>query len=192
MKNTKETKTNKKTTVKTKIYKATDILTWTVVVFIAMIIFSILLMLLIGFRPAVVLTGSMEPTITPGDMIIYKGISEENIKVGDILTFYMTQESMDNHSITYTHRVIAVKTNDLGQVVFQMQGDANESPDSILIPEERILGKVNFIVPWIGQLFLFVKNNFLLVSGMIFAIILVGYFAIKFFKSLKKTKQIDI
>ena len=187
MKKTKEkVQNNGKENSNSKTYKATDILTWTAVAVIALIIFAVVLMLAIGYRPAVVLTGSMEPTITPGDMIIYKGISEEDIKVGDILTFYMTQESMDNHSITYTHRVIAVKTDDLGQVAFQMQGDANETPDSILIPEERILGKVSVIVPWVGQIFLFVKNNFLFVAGMILALILVGYFVVKLIKSSKR------
>ena len=74
MKKTKEkVQNNEKENTNSKTYKATDILTWTAVAVIALIIFAVVLMLAIGYRPAVVLTGSMEPTITPGDMIIYKG-----------------------------------------------------------------------------------------------------------------------
>ena len=40
-----------------------------------------------GYKPLFVLTGSMEPGIKTGDMIIVKGIKESKIKEGDVVTF---------------------------------------------------------------------------------------------------------
>ena len=165
--------------------KFSDIAMWTISIFIALIIFFAVIMLFLGFRPAVVLTGSMEPTISPGDMIVYKQIQESDLNKGDVVTFYMTEESMANKSITYTHRVVNVieKNN---KILFQMQGDANDSPDSNLIPIERILGKVHYVLPLVGQTFLFVKNNMLIVLSVSLALFLVFYFVKKLTKEIKR------
>lgn len=164
--------------------KFSDLLFWSLSAFIGLLIFFALIMLLVGFRPAVVLTGSMEPTISPGDMIVYKSIDENDLKIGDVVTFYMTEESQANHSITYTHRVVNVLEKN-NRVVFQMQGDANQTPDANLIPIERILGKVHYVMPIIGQTFLFVKNNMLIVISGLFVLFFIVYFVKKLLKNWK-------
>ena len=40
-----------------------------------------------GARPYTVLTGSMEPTISPGDVVIDERISPLEARVGDVVTF---------------------------------------------------------------------------------------------------------
>lgn len=89
----------------------------------------------LGFTSAVVLTGSMEETISPNDMVIVH--TQKDYKVDDIV-MYSTDSS------TVTHRIIELKEN--GYIT---KGDANNTDDGT-IPNERIIGKVVLIVPKVG------------------------------------------
>ena len=77
-----------------------------------------------GMRPLVVRSGSMEPTIDTGSMILVKRIDAAEIRVGDVLAV----ERPDHTRIT--HRVVAVEhRGDTAELT--MKGDANEDPDLI-------------------------------------------------------------
>ena len=90
--------------------------------------------------PMTVLTGSMEPHVKVGDMIVSKKIDCSDIKAGDIITFKMG----DNTFVT--HRVIErVKEN--GNLLFKTKGDANNVEDSDLVLEENVVGKLAFRIP---------------------------------------------
>ena len=83
---------------------------------------------------------SMNPIYYRGDAIIYE--KNTDIKKGDILVFEY------NNSII-THRVINIIEED-GTKYFQTKGDNNDNPDLNLTPAEDVLGKVRFIVKYIG------------------------------------------
>ncbi len=83
---------------------------------------------------------SMNPIYYRGDAIIYE--KDTDIKKGDILVFEY------NNSII-THRVINIIEED-GTKYFQTKGDNNDNPDLNLTPAEDVLGKVRFIVKYIG------------------------------------------
>jgi signal peptidase len=78
-----------------------------------------------GYRTAVMLTGSMTGTIDRGDIVVSVPRPADDVEVGDILTF--RAPVADRH--VETHRVIAVRHTDSGQVEVQTQGDANAAPD---------------------------------------------------------------
>lgn len=98
---------------------------------------------LLGFRQALVLTGSMEPSVQVGDWIFFK--SQADYKPGQIVLF------QDGGRLV-THRVVDVLENQL-----VTQGDANNTPDQP-VPRERVLGRMVLRVPQLGTLAWFFKT----------------------------------
>ena len=72
-------------------------------------------------RTMVVTSGSMAPTIRPGDAVIIRG-DDDGYAVGDVVTFSGARGRMT------THRVISVRKIS-GRTFLQTQGDANATPD---------------------------------------------------------------
>lgn len=104
----------------------------------------------------VVLSGSMEPAISPGDVVIVNEVKPEAIDQGDVITFRRSGES-----IPTTHRVIEVKETD-GGVQFVTKGDNNEAPDHTSVRGEQVAGRVPdldipgygtllFVIPYMGH-----------------------------------------
>jgi signal peptidase I len=96
----------------------------------------------------VILTGSMEPTLSPGDVVIELDADRKSPKVGDIVTYI--GKRIDGTSVgTFTHRVIGFdEKNNL-----ITQGDANPSPDTQHPTREDLVGVALFSIPMIGSLF---------------------------------------
>lgn len=87
-----------------------------------------------------VITGSMEPTISVGELIITDNVDISEVKVDDVISFKSRAAEMFGAIIT--HRVTEVKTNDAGKVMLVSKGDANLSVDSHYVLEENFIGKV--------------------------------------------------
>ncbi len=86
----------------------------------------------------VVISGSMEPGIMTGDLLIDRPIATDQVEIGDILSL---PSSHTGHLVT--HRVIDItRTGDQWEV--RMQGDANSDPDM----EPYIVGD-RVMTPWI-------------------------------------------
>jgi len=77
------------------------------------------------YRTATMLTGSMVPTINPGDIVLDTEEPTRDIAVGQIITYHIP---IDDHRVE-SHRVIWVRNNADGSVAFRTQGDANTAPD---------------------------------------------------------------
>jgi signal peptidase len=94
-----------------------------------------------------VLTGSMRPTIQPGDVAVVAGVSDPStIEVGDIITFM----PFPDDPTLVTHRVIGVGTAGDGTPVFTTQGDANNAQDEPVMGYQ-VRAKLLYTVPWIGK-----------------------------------------
>ena len=102
---------------------------------------------LFGYRYYTILTPSMQPAYNVGDMIFVKVGNADSIDVGDVITFNPSSDS----GAYLTHRVTEKITNYEGSGVtcFRTKGDANDSNDSFLIDEDRVIGKVGFIIRFI-------------------------------------------
>ncbi|MGH4123096.1 MAG: signal peptidase I [Clostridium sp.] len=125
-----------------------------------------------GLRNFTVLTGSMMPYISPGDMIVSKEITPLSINVGDIITY------KENDTII-THRVIEKKL-ELKNYVFKTKGDANNIGDENFIKENQIIGKQVFKIPFIGHVVSFMGSKL----GIIFIVIILALmFGLSEFKS---------
>lgn len=101
-----------------------------------------------GFIKArIVLTGSMEPMIAPGDIVILLPTTRTTPQLGDVVAYTARRFSGEEVG-TFTHRIIG------GDPVngFLVKGDANPSPDVQKPKIADISGVVFFVVPWIGKL----------------------------------------
>lgn len=107
----------------------------------------------------VVLSGSMEPVMSPGDVIIVDGVSAAAIQQGDVITY----GGGDGETPT-THRVIEVVEQEDG-VAFRTKGDANEDPDGQLVTPDRVDGRVLtlagylIVIPYIGYVIQFMQTS---------------------------------
>lgn len=123
------------------IARSTLITTAAVVGAITIVIVAICL--ITGVRPAIVVSGSMSPTIPTGSMTFAREIPVSEVQVGDIVTVDRVIGSG-----LVTHRVIDITEAD-GATELLLQGDANDAPDPAPYPV-RTVGEVVFHVPWLG------------------------------------------
>ncbi len=93
-----------------------------------------------GITTHVIISGSMEPNISEGDIIVVKHC--DKYEIGDVVTY------IREDGLSITHRIIGIE---LGG--YLIKGDANSYDDGI-VSSEQILGKVIWMVPkdtWIPQ-----------------------------------------
>lgn len=95
----------------------------------------------------VVLSGSMAPFFDPGDVIFVETVGPEDVREGTVITFRASATT----PTLVTHRVVEVLSDDKGRR-YRTQGDANEDPDPLAIPHERVVGAYRFHIPWWGYL----------------------------------------
>ena len=112
---------------------------------------------ILGLHLLVVKSGSMEPTIKTGSLIIDK--AEPSYKIGDIITF----KNPTNLAETITHRIDDIKSQSL-----VTKGDANNAPDADEIDQAQIIGKVIFKIPYFGYVVAFARTT----PGLIILIII--------------------
>lgn len=105
---------------------------------------------LLGFRVFNVISGSMEPTYSVGDLIYVKEVDTSKIEIGDPITFVLNDDL-----VVATHRVIAIDTE---QQHFYTQGDANEDPDSKPVHFKNVVGVPQFSIPLLGYVSDFIQN----------------------------------
>ena len=143
------------------------------------------------FNAYVVLSGSMIPAIDIKDIVVTKKVPQEELEVGDVITFISPDTRYGGISIT--HRIIDKHYDDsLGSYTYRTQGDNNNVADSVLVPNNNILGKVILKVPKLGYLqdILSSKGGMIIVV-IIPCLVILSYDIMKILKNLgKKTKLI--
>ena len=114
--------------------------------------------------PSTVLTGSMEPVIYPGDVVlIQKMLKEEDIealKEGDIINF-------QRGKITITHRIEEILKDEAGNLSFVTKGDNNKSRDEQIVLPNDVKGIIVQVVPKVGIPILWVKSGNTVPEGVI-------------------------
>ena len=118
---------------------------------------------IIGFKPYVVMTQSMEPKIKANDLVIVKKYDIEELKKGDIITFEVDYD-FDGNKDVVTHYVFS-KTKGLDDRYTIRTNPYFEEgeeiiPDFWALSEESILGEYSFHIPWVGTLILFLQSPF--------------------------------
>lgn len=100
---------------------------------------------LFGFQGFAVLSGSMEPTIGTGDVVVVRKVPPLQAKVGDVVTF----RSPDDQTKIITHRVQSMQA--AGDTVgFVTKGDANTGTERWSVPADGTIGRVAYRIPKLG------------------------------------------
>ncbi|MEZ3171090.1 signal peptidase I [Halorubrum sp. RMP-47] len=110
----------------------------------------------------VVLSGSMEPVLSPGDVVIVD--SSGPVQNGDVITYRSPGDSVPT-----THRVV-------GEVDgrYETKGDANEEADTGTVAPEAIIGQVVLTLPLIGHIILWANTPVGYVLLVISPLVLLG------------------
>jgi len=144
--------------------KVIEYLCFTIVVLLMMAAVFIYLGPHIGWRVDAVLSGSMEPKVKVGSLVVTHSVDAEEIEVGDIITFYPNTAEQN----MVTHRVIGIGHS--SSLYFETKGDANADPDPFTVPARNLVGKVSFHMPYWGYFTEFLKTPL----GFLFAVVIPG------------------
>lgn len=109
---------------------------------------------LIGLKPYVVLSGSMEPEYHVGSLIYVKSVDYKTLQAGDNITYMISDDTV------VTHRIIEVLVDeeDPSTIRYFTQGIANEVPDGISVHYKNIIGKPVFSIPYLGYVSNYIQN----------------------------------
>ena len=99
-----------------------------------------------GWEFDAVLSGSMEPKLGVGGLVVMRPIQAEEVKVGDIISFKVPD--MDT---PVCHRVIEIQSTG-GVLSLRTKGDANDSPDPSPVLADAVKGKEILYLPYVGYL----------------------------------------
>ena len=104
-----------------------------------------LVLVLLGFRPLVVRSGSMVPTYQVGDIVLVEQIRADELRAGEVVTLAYYPE----YGESLTHRVRSVRRID-GAVQVETRGDANDSSEVWAVAPDALVGRVVASVPAVG------------------------------------------
>lgn len=131
-----------------------------------------------------VLSGSMEPTIKTGSVVLIKPIT--TYKVGDVITF----GEMTQTTVPKTHRIVSTEIIN-GTQYYATKGDANKDEDISKVKIDDVRGKVLFWIPYMGYgvNFIQTKRGFLLLIIIPCILIIISEVS-KVIKNLKNESKI--
>ena len=123
-----------------------------------------------GYGASVVLSGSMEPTLSVGDLLIVR--EETGYQVGDIVVY-------QSGTTAVVHRIIAMDAETV-----TTQGDANNAADEAM-PLDAIVGKVIAVIPLVGYTAWVLKSPLGILATAAAAVLLVEFS----YRSSKEDKE---
>ena len=132
-----------------------------------------------GFTGTTIVTGSMMPSIQPGDVALVQAIDEYGL--GQVILF----PNPARPEQLIIHRIWEIRPD--GMLV--TKGDANADPDSTPVDPETVIGVGRILVPAIGLPIVWgATGNFLLVIATVLltALLLRGMLRIEFFPGVRK------
>jgi signal peptidase I len=95
----------------------------------------------LDWSPTLVTSGSMQPLVAPGDVVMIRPVAPEELTPNTVVLF----ERADD--VRVLHRIV----EQLPDGTFRTQGDANAVPDSEFLHAENIRGAAVLAVPWVGR-----------------------------------------
>lgn len=161
-----------------KVKKIWDMVSTVLVVLV--VIFAVFLMgsRLIGMQVFHVISPSMEPTYSVGDLLYVKTVDPDSVKVGDPITFVLNEDL-----VVATHRVVAIDSENRQ---FTTKGDANTTEDAAPVHFNNLVGVPVFAIPLLGYVSAYIQSP----PGMYVAIALgVVLLAVVFLPDLLTKKE---
>jgi signal peptidase len=144
---------------------------WTVGGLLFGICASVTLPYVVGGRSLTVLSGSMEPTIHVGDVVVVRPVSPLDLQIGDVITF-RAPDAVDK---LITHRVRGIRV-EAASVRVTTRGDANTTVERWHVPTEGTVGRVMYRIPRLGYLLSWVRGPFGRLLLVVLPALLLGAF----------------
>ena len=128
---------------------------WSVVttILVVLIVLSAVFLMgtrLIGYRVYSVISGSMEPELSVGDLLYVRPVDPTEVKVGDDISFVLNEDL-----VVATHRVVRI---DAEKQHIYTKGIANEVEDSEPVHFKNVIGVVDFNIPLLGYVSDYIQN----------------------------------
>lgn len=120
-----------------------------VIAVVALLLIVFIVLKATGFQFFVVMSGSMEPILPVGSVVLVQPTPYDSIQVGDDISFVVGEER-----ITVTHRVIEKDENNNTLTTKGVANNVSDDP----IPASAVIGKVIFDIPFIGRLLYFLSG----------------------------------
>lgn len=105
---------------------------------------------LIGLQVFTILSGSMEPNYSKGDLIYVQKVDVNSIQENDVITFVLNEDL-----VVATHRVVRI---DAAKQHFYTKGDANTIEDGEPVHFKNVLGTPVFRIPLLGYVSNYIQN----------------------------------
>lgn len=140
-----------------------------------------------GVFPMIVLTDSMYPEISAGDLIICNTAEPEEIQVNDVISFF---DPMGSGTSVVTHRVLEIVQED-GQLSYRTKGDNNNAEDQVLVPQDNLVGIYRSRIPGLGNVAMFMQTTPGLILCVVCPVLLMVGFDMLRRKKYEKAKQQD-
>jgi signal peptidase I len=112
----------------------------------------------VGWTPRLIVTGSMEPRVHVGDVVVTREVPTAALRKGHVVTV----EDPDHPGRTRTHRLVR-RDGDGGLV---LKGDANPQADSSPVSPTDVLGVAVLRVPFVGRPAYWLKEGNWLALGL--------------------------
>ena len=114
----------------------------------------------LGTKSYVIVSGSMEPNLEIGDIVLVHETEEKELKVDDVISYRKQQ-------VVITHRIIEI---DEENKCYVTKGDNNNTKDLGCVEIDDIEGKVYKVIPKVGKVLLFLQRR-----EVIFFVIIMYY-----------------
>lgn len=142
---------------------------------------------LLGYRPVLVLTGSMEPYMMTNGIALTKEVdSLDDIAVGDVVTYHVNNDN--GKKLLITHRIIAIDDG-----LIYTKGDNNNVDDGFPLTIDNVEAKVVGVfngTAWLAAKWQTTTGKIMLICFLA-AIILLCYTIKAFRASRKAEKPVD-
>ncbi|MFU8793381.1 MAG: signal peptidase I [Acholeplasmataceae bacterium] len=153
----------------------------------------------IGVKPYVVVSPSMEPDIMVGDIVFIRPAEEADLAIGEVITFYAYLPAIGSVQLV-THYIADIIETDDETLIYKTQG-ANKAFDDVDqwrdeegnpvdITMDDIVGELWFTLPFFGYAFFALRNPVML--GLILLNVAIVIAIIKYIKSGKKESFDDV
>ena len=118
-----------------------------------------------GWKPFIVLSGSMETQINTGDLVIVKETENTNLNEGDIIAF-------KNGDTVITHRIVE-RIEEEGKLQYKTKGDNNNVTDDWYVEPDNIEGIYKFKISKLGNVAMFIQTPIGTITCLSIPIILI-------------------
>ncbi len=129
---------------------ATGLVAGSVVVLVA----AYAALLVAGYKPVAVYSGSMAPTLGVGSLAVDRVVDAREVRVGDVITF----NDPYARGRLVTHRVAQILHTRHG-LAYRTKGDANANRDPWTIRLAGHVGRVSFHVPFAGYVLFYAHTR---------------------------------